>query len=346
MKLALVASIAFFCTPSPAIQEVSSSVPVEGMQQAALPAFDLIGAQCADGSWSALDVPQGVPGVHAGVAQDDLWVTSAAVFSVLGEGSTSAAGPYQSTVRSALGWIEGLQEEDGRLVSPGAETDLLVHALATLVLTEHRVLAGEAGADSTAQKAVAYLEARALESGGWNREGSASGEPDPRTTAWACMAIASAKDGGIESEQGRLADAAASLVALHKTIQDPTDLALACELLSRLLAGESAKKDGFRARSQQLVERAIDSTADGVGHNPEEFYLRSLVAYQSGGEVWKTWLGPLGGQTKKFGYKNNSHLEFMACDPQEAHGGSVAACGFSVLTLQIYFKYARVIGTR
>jgi hypothetical protein len=346
MKIALLISTFALSAFSTAPQEGKEQPSSDSAQESVAPAFDIMTVQQKNGSWSAQDVPEGLAGVHPGKATDDLWVTSSILLALLGEGTTSATGPHQVPVRKALHWIGGLQKEDGRIVSPGAETDLKVHALATLVLTEHRMFLGETGKGSAAAKAVSYLESRALESGGWNREGSAAGKPDPGTTAWASMAIRSAGDSGIATEMGRLKDAANSMINLNQEATRPTVLGQASELLARLMAGESAQSEGFLSAHRRLLTHAPITIASGYHHDPELFYLRSLVAYQTGGDGWKEWLKEINDMTDRLGLKGNSHQKFLVCDPKLTHGGSLAACGFSILTMQCYFRYARVIQTR
>ncbi len=343
MQQTLLTSALVFSLFAGRLQDADESVPTT---RSAAPNFDIMKAQRENGSWSAQDVPKGLAGIHPGTAADDLWVTSSVLLAILGDGITGRNAPYNETVRPALTWIESLQKEDGRLVSPGAKTDLLVHSFATLVLTEHQFLIRKAENASAASRAVQYLESRAIESGGWNRQGAAVGAPDPRTTAWACMAIRSARDCGFASENKRLKDAAASLIRHNTNLAQPTAMARSCELLARLLSGESPEAESFVAATSLLLAQPLALGADGVGHNPEEILLRSIVAFRSGGDTWKAWRKRVRSLVKRCTSERSGYIEYLVCDPKLTYGGSIAACGFTILTLATYYRYTVIVGLR
>jgi hypothetical protein len=250
-------------------------------------------------------------------------------------------------VRAALSWIVSLQRADGRLVAPGSATDLLDQGLATLALTEDLVLSGGSPADGPAARALAYLESRALESGGWNREGSAVGAPDPRTTAWAAMAVASGRDAGLAGEADRLTLSAAALAVFNADRGRVAPRDHASELLVRMLAGESPDSPAFSASARRLLESPLPSSADGADYDPELVYLQSLVAFRAGGELWKAWAKRMRRMQTDLGHVGTGGpLRLLVCDPGLTRGGSVAAAGFSTLSLEVCFRYARIIGSR
>ena len=307
----------------------------------------LFDSQREDGSWSAQHVPKDLPGIHAGAEAEDLWVTSLVTLAILGDGSTGTIGEDRQRVEAALKWIVRQQRSDGRIVSPSATTDLLDHAIATLALTEDRLLTGRDSEGGPAARALSYLEARALESGGWNREGAAVGTLDPRTTAWTALAIASGVDGGIEGEVDRLTHASAALITHNADRGELPARDHASELLVRLLAGEVPESRSFAASAARLVERPVLANVDGKGHDPEGVYLTTLVAYQTGGKAWKTWNSKLEPLLAASGHLDHRGPDReLACDPELTRGGSIAYTSLSLLTLEMYFRYARIIGAR
>jgi hypothetical protein len=312
-------------------------------------------AQREDGSWSALNVPPDLPGVHPGTATDDLWVTSVVTLSLLGDGHATRAGEHKDQVRRALEWVRAQQKEDGRLVTRRGRIDLLDHAMATLVLTEDLNLSDGAHDCGSASRALAYLESRALEAGGWNREGAAVGSPDPRTTVWASLAVASGREAGIEGEGDRLKAAWKSLFAYNADRAEVSPLDHACEALVYILSGQSIESQTFVTSVEGLLASPLPSHPSCKGYDPELVLLQSMVARQShdwdwhskvsnerGKRVWRMYkaLGILGSP------REDKPYPYLLCDPALTRGGSVAAEGFTILSLQMVFKYSTIIGMR
>lgn len=303
--------------------------------------------QQADGSWSARAVPTEFPGIHAGRAQDDLWVTAAMTLALLAERNTSTGGFYRNRVALALDWIRSRQRADGRLLSPNTRTDMLVHALATLALIEDVVLSGGNANVDAARRALAYLEARALESGGWNREGAASGTPDARTTVWASLAVASGRACGFEGESDRILMASAALETRVAADDMRPNFDVSCELLVRLLAGESAQSKSIERAAQLVFEAEPTNEEYGANTSSEAFFIKSLAAKRLGVSRWKAWARRIGQQLRNGDtWRGEGVQRFMQVDPNFVPEGSIAAASFRILTLDVYFNYNSVVGVR
>ena len=299
--------------------------------------------QRGDGSWSASAVPKGVEAFSPGSATDDVVVTSLVTLSCLGAGDTPSVGPHHESVGRALDWLLEEQADDGRLAATTSPTFLADHAIATLALSEAAYLDGGSRYRLAAKAAVSYLERTPLEGGGWSATGAADGAIDFRSTSWATLALASARDAEIGERPELIAAAAWRLRQEGTRIEDRPPREVAFELLTRLIAGENTSASSeFKERATKLLALPIAWTEDGKGFDPERVYVQSIVAYQSGGELWKRWQKTMKKTSVDMGKRETQRLIVDADLP----GGSLAGYAYSALTLEIYFRYARVIGAR
>lgn len=150
----------------------------------------------------------------AGGWDSDLTVTSLALLSFLGAGYDHTEGRYQAVVRQAILWLRKHQR-DGAFTNARGIRD---HALTTLALSESFGLSGSGPLKDVALEAARYLIDSRLPGGGWGEY--AGGEADVISTAYAVMALKSAKMSGLEldttasfSEAGTFLDALAGTPA-------------------------------------------------------------------------------------------------------------------------------------
>jgi hypothetical protein len=139
-----------------------------------------------------------------------------ALLAFLEHGESPAKGAHQAEVRRGLEWLKGQQGGDGCLGAKAYPKHLYNHAIGTLALCR-AVEAGEAPLKPAAQGAVDYLLVCRNPGLGWryanyNVAGAPpeeSGNNDTSVTAWAVMALSSARAGGLKvpEEAFRGADA-------------------------------------------------------------------------------------------------------------------------------------------
>ncbi len=327
-------------TPTPLHQEdgtttVSTNCPSKE------PHF--VSHQLPDGSWSASKLLVRGAGIHPGEASDDVVVTALRLLSFMGDGMTSERGPYQAQVTLALDYLVEQQADDGHLWMEGSKTALADQAIAALALSEATYLSESGRYREAARAAIAYLEERALPGGGWSATGSGEGPVDFRSTAWASMALTSARDAKLCERPELISAAAWRLRAEGGAIAQAGTRELSFELMTRIFAGEvAARSPELQARAAELLARPFEWQASGEGVDPESYYFSTLIAYRSGGQLWKDW------SAGKLWRKHLAHLrdeQRMVADAS-LPGGAVAAHAYMTLTLEVYLRYALVVGAR
>lgn len=150
-----------------------------------------------DGRWSVFGVDY-VTQEPELLKVQELEVTSAALLAFLGEGHYSGASTlgYDAVVRAGVDWILKQQRPDGQ-IGPEAKGNVLVHAMATLVLAEDFGMTRSHKLREPLRKACRWLcEVRAADA----TTGKAGfptliGMPASLTTSvWAYMALATARN--------------------------------------------------------------------------------------------------------------------------------------------------------
>ncbi|MCB9914829.1 MAG: hypothetical protein H6828_06715 [Planctomycetes bacterium] len=281
--------------------------------------------QRADGGWSAASVPAG-EGVVQGRADDDVLVTGLLTLAMLGDGKTPSAGPCKENVRGALDFLLAAQAEDGRV---GTSPSVASQAVAAFALSEAAFLGQDEACANGARRAVRWLEQRALAGGGWAATAGETEVYDARATCWATLALVSARSSALVEAPQLVAAAAWRARTEGDDAAEADTRALSFELVTRLMAGETAlAAPELHERAAVLLARPVAWTPSGEGFDAESYYLRSLLAYNLGGEAWKGWHATMKAVLKA-GADGGA---LLAVDPS-VPGGSLAALGYGTLAL-------------
>ncbi|MHC4472149.1 MAG: prenyltransferase/squalene oxidase repeat-containing protein [Planctomycetota bacterium] len=276
-----------------------------------------------------------------GAADMDTAVTGLALLTFLGAGETHKHGQHKQTVKAALKHLMEIQGEYGSFANVLDRRSLLCHSIATLAVCEAYHWTKSPLLKSSAQRAVDHLEMLRFE-----RYGAAA-------TTWTVMALRSAVSSGLRVDVRRLEKAGAWFQgnAYHHLAWDgspPSTLnaVTAAGVLCRILVGEDPRKSAIAKAGGESLRRALSiRSTDPL--DPGAWYFGTLACYQIGGETWKTWWPALkedviGGQRRKGCAKGS-------WDPAGIHGGDLGRVGVTALMMmsrQVYYRYARVFGTR
>ena len=79
--------------------------------------------------------------------------------------------------------------------------------------------------------------------------------------------------------------------------------------------------------------------------DPELWYLATLANYQQGGRRWKRWNKTMKGLILS-GRRVAPGAEPVPVDLSLLPEGSVAGTAYMTLSVEVYFRYARIIGAR
>ena len=290
-----------------------------------------------------------------GVEGRDVGATGIALLSFLGAGHTVNSGYHKRLVRKATSYLMDTQDAaSGQIGDPDAHpTEVLDHALATIALSESYGLSKWPMIKPPAQRAIHYLATTQRDDGGWSR--GPTGESDVITTAWAVTALVSAESFDLVVDPAVRSRAREFLVRAA----DPTTGAVGDEgrdgrlpretaavLLSRILLGDPLDDPTLSAQAG-LISAHPPSTAAGEV-DLQYWYFGSYAMYQVGGTSWDRWqpfmLDAVVKSQRQDGDAKGSWDPHD--DPAMREAGRVFSTALQALTLEVYYRYDRIVMAR
>jgi hypothetical protein len=281
--------------------------------------------QKADGSWEG-------PRANTGLA----------LLAFLGSGETHKHGRHKKTVKAGLRYLKQVQYPDGCFTDRDSTDWLRGHAIITFAMAEAYGLTGSPLFKRSAQMGIDFLHKAQVPFLGWGR--GIRAEPcDPATTVWAVCVLKSAKAAGLRTSQ----DAFDGVLAWLSKAKLPDEWRGGA-ILARIFCGQNPH------RSATIEELAIafkahpPKTEKGSVADPVRVHFDTLAMFQCGGSNWKAWNEAL----------KKPVLDAMVKHPEDRRGswaavgehektlGRVGATALACLTLEVYYRYARVFATR
>lgn len=328
--------------------------------------------QDADGRWDAdgfmkhdLD---GLVCDGPGSPVHDVGVTALALLAFVGDGNSMRSGPYREQVRRAANWLREQQGPEGRF-GPASSSDFVYdHVVATYAMCElygysqYRLLA------PVAQRGVDYLQAHRNPYGAWRYQ-PRDGDNDTSVTCWAIMALASAQQWGLvvdraalqcaevfldqcTSPDGHLGYSKAGEASARKPGDHGSrfpvergDALTAAGLFCRFFLGQSP-------REKEVMRRAVDRLLANKPRWDEQagtidhyyWYYGSYALFQVGGRAWIEWSKAL--EVAVVGAQRRDGNFAGSWDPVGVwgeDGGRVYSTAMLALTVQAYYRYARLL---
>lgn len=306
-------------------------------------------------------------GQYTGAGNKDFTpgLTGLALLCYLGAGHThTQPGEYQETVRKALGYCKAIQQANGLFGFP-ATPDMYNHAICTLAMAEAYGMTRDQELKGYLKKAVAYIVAVQERGGGWDyreEQGEKDNRNDASITGWVTMALRAARFAGTDVPAETLKRTAEFLerrtdgktgeinYADKGTNPDRRGYGLtAVGVLCRLYL--NMQREGpVTAALNRMMNNLPDwnkmalFTADQFNTDTSMYYwyYGTLVTYYLGGSYWTRWneamKGALVPHQCREGHKAGSW------DPEKGYmggeGGRIYSTAISVLTLEIYYRYA------
>lgn len=280
----------------------------------------------------------------------DTGVTGLVVLCYLGAGYTHEEGKYADQVDRALRWLVRQQGEDGFIGGEALRYDkMYCHGMATLALGEAcgmtRNKENSRHLRPALAKAVQYiLDVQNPKDGGWRYLPGQRG--DMSMFGWQLMALRSAEVAGIgipdESREKmkqflrRTSAGEVGGLSAYMPGEAPKRSMTAESLYCRLILGGNvdpkATDEGVAYLLQELPRQS----------RPDLYYwyYGTLALYHHGGEPWEKWNEALQStlveSQRKSGHAAGS---WDPRDPWSAYGGRLYATTFSVLSLEIYYRF-------
>ncbi len=334
--------------------------------------------QNVDGSWSCegfeshcVDAKCSGPGDPA----HSIGVTGLALLAFLGSENTTNRGRYQNVVKSAVRYLLAQQDEKTGSFGPnnGSQGWIYDQMIASLAVCEAYGLSNILELKKGAQRAVAFVQSARNPYKSWRYAVPGTGENDTSVTGWGMMVLRSAKDFGLEVDgqafegvrtwldemtdpsTGRCGYilrggfSAREQGALDKWPAQKVEAMTAVSMLCRAFLGQDPKTTPELRNGADLLRKSLPLWDEAQGTIDYYYwYYGSYAMYQMGGDDWAKWESKmLDSIVKK---QAPSGCEKGSWDPQfdpwGARGGRVYATAINTLTCEVYFRYARVIGSR
>ncbi|MHC4516617.1 MAG: prenyltransferase/squalene oxidase repeat-containing protein [Planctomycetota bacterium] len=311
---------------------------------------------------------QGVPCDGPGNAVHDVGITGLALLAFLGDSSTMRSGPYQDNVKRGVMWLVKQQQPNGLFGTNMSNDFIYDHSIAALAMCEAYGLSRYRTLKKYAQRGINYLESHRNPYGVWRYQ-PRSNDNDTSVTGWAFMVYKSAKDFGLQVNDRtfdvtaqyfeqvtdpangrcgytRRGELSSRHPGTHATRFPPEkgETLAAVGLMIRFFLGQDPDKvEVMKTAADTILKKPPVWKLDGsIDHY--YWYYATYALYQMGGKHWRQWSKHLTGAVVKTQRTDGNFKG--SWDPSGAwgeDGGRVYSTAALVLTLQAYYRYARVL---
>jgi len=336
--------------------------------------------QNPDGSWSVAAYTRKCAQTcspNPGHDDFDAGVTGLSLLAFLGAGYShlSKDAPqgicYGDVVRRGLQWMMGHQDPEGCIGSRSAQKYMYNHTICALAITEAFGLTGSNLFKDQAQRAVDFVVAAQNPGRGW-RYSQKSGDNDSSVTGWAVMVLKSAElsslavpksgydgtrawyDEVTEESYGRVGythkGTGKVFVPGMNEQFDHHEALTSIAVMARIFMDKN-KADARLLNGCDLLLRDKPRW-EGNATDFYYWYYASLALFQYDGPKgpkWLSWNEPM-----KDALVKNQNARSTGCrrgswepvDRWSGEGGRVYATAINCLTLEVYYRYANVLGVR
>jgi hypothetical protein len=285
--------------------------------------------------------------------------TSLALLAFLGAGySHLSKDTYQGicfgdVVKRALKYLMKQQDASGLIGSEKDAGGRLVHLHAALALSEAYGLTGSNILKGPAQLAIDAAVAMQTKGSGWSAGGNAP--VDTITTTWGAMVLKSAELSDLTYPRTATEGASAWFASVFdesgraglfkqgdwSSRKSARDTSTAAAMLAVILL-EKKKSDPRLAKAAQIL---IADVPEAKSFDADYTYFGSLALFQfdgPSGSSWRTWNEPM-----KKTVLSTQAMKRGGCAHGSWSGASrTAATATNALTLEVYYRYANVFGTK
>ncbi len=352
----------------------------QGTEESLRAALDWLAKhQSPDGRWDCDGFAQscrGSPCDGPGEALHDIGVSGLALLAFLGDGNTHKAGVHRETVQKGLRWLLDQQDpESGLFGEKSGNAYLYGHAIATLALCEAYNLSNRSPLlRLPAQRAVNFIHRARSPYGAWRYQEPPTEESDTSVTGWMVFALKSAEDAGLDLDRAALEGALAwfDLVTDPATGRcgymgkgqvssrrigserrfppDRTESLTAVALLCRFFLGQTPEKNPVMRLHADLLRRTPpvwDVNPDRSFVDEYYWYYGTFAMFQMGGEDWRIWNVAM--KKAILDHQRKDGDARGSWDPLGAwgqDGGRVYMTAIGALCLEVYYRYAKILGAR
>lgn len=306
----------------------------------------------------------------AGMMENDVGITALALLAFLASGDALDDGGDIEVIRKATDWLVARQDEKTGLIGKRmGHTFMYGHAIATIAVCEAAGIGGRTELLPAAGRAVDFALKARNPAGAWRYDFPPIGDNDTSITAWMTVALATARDLGIDvprdplftviewldevtdTEIGRVGyDSLGSLSSRVQSLNDnfppeKGEAMTAAGLLCRFLAVRKPKKDALKTLHTELIlEKLPEWDPEGFGCDLYYWYYGTQAMHQMGGKPWKSWNRALGSALLKTQSKRGSSKgSWDPVGPWGYAGGRVYSTAIAALSLQTPTRHKKLV---
>lgn len=326
--------------------------------------------QAKDGSWCSRHLtsgPQGVcePEGRCGGAGGNY----AAAQTGLAVLAFQAAGHYEfnkreysQNVRDGLDWLVKQQRPDGGVYAQEGRTYMYEHGMATFALAESCAVARAAKRPpdrrhlKAAKAAVGFIESQQHDDGGWRYTGERYSPSDSSVSGWQVLALKSAREAEIPVSEACIENVRKFFQGCE-TGQDGRTGYQARNVMTEATTGvgmlvhqfllDGPQSELVLGASPYLAQMAENSWGDNRSPQPDYYLLYNctLAMHTAGGPNWERWNDVVQDfvisrqESKEAGCARGS---WAPSSRWGSEGGRVYTTALAVLTLEVYYRFAKV----
>jgi len=305
------------------------------------------------------------PGILSTITdQYNVGVSALALLAFLGNGHTHRAGGFKRTVSLGLEWLKQQQGSDGSFGPRSTESWIYNHALATMAMCEAYAVSRDPRLKDYCQRAIDFIRNAQNPGLGWKYEPK-SGLNDTSVTGWMVLALKAASVARLEVPKELYDGAIAWFERTTDTTgktgymrpgDDGSVLRGRNEVFAKLptmtSVGVICRIFCGQRRTDKRVLQGVDILMENLPdwNKPKNdkvdfyyWYYATYAMFQYGTEKWHKW-----NEAMKKALLDTQRVEGCAdgsWDPIDKWGmvgGRVYATALNCLTLEIYYRYARM----
>ncbi len=336
--------------------------------------------QSQDGSWDTDEFMVNCGKIGSTICADpgeplhDVGMTGLALLAFLGDGHTTKSGQYKNVVSAGVKWLKDQQDPDlGLLGEKIGQAFLYNHAIGTLAMCEAYYFSKSPLIKRTAQDAVNFITRARNPYGAWRYDYPPIGDNDTSVTGWMVFALKSAEEAGLQVDPeafvgslswlDEVTDTANGRVG-YDSVGSPSsrvprqndhyppekgEAMTAVGLLCRFFLGQDPDEDKIMEKHAELMRETLPEwNPDDFGCDMYYWYYGSYAMYQMGGKkFWDPWnkamkVAVVDSQRRDGDEKGS----WDPVGPWGFAGGRVYSTALMTLCLEVYFRYAKVLGAR
>jgi len=339
--------------------------------------------QSAEGCWKAKDYVENCGKIgattcsDAGEESNNVGVTGLALLAFLGDGNTTREGAYRESVARGIKWLKDEQDQDNGLFGGRVGHAFLYnHAIASLAMCEAYYFSQSPALKRSAQKASEFIMSARNPYSAWRYSQPPTGENDTSVTGWMVFALKSAEEAKLKIDKESFAGALSWIDEVtdyntgrvgYDAVGTPSsrvtrindhfneqrgESMTAVGLLCRVFMGQDPATTPVMEQHANLLAKALPKwDADPKAKEGTDFYYwyyGSYAMYQMGGSHWTKWKAAMEQAVVKSQRKEGDEKGSWDAkvDPWGYAGGRVYTTALGVLCLEVYYRYARVLGGR